>query len=99
MKEVNLDRTHFQISRSAEYFDVRELQAQTGQPTHKFGEVVLKELIDNALDACESVGVEPVIHIGYAESSERMRICVSDNGNGISDSVMGAGVQWYGNVR
>jgi len=88
MKEVNLDRTHFQISRSAEYFDARELQAQTGQPVYKFGEVVLKELIDNALDACESEGVEPVIHIGYAESSERMRICVCDNGGGMSEALI-----------
>ena len=88
MKEVNLDRTHFQISRSAEYFDVRELQAQTGQPVYKFGEVVLKELIDNALDACESVGVNPVIHIGHAEAATRMRICVSDNGGGMSEALI-----------
>lgn len=49
MTTVNLDRTHFQISRSAKYFDVRKLQAQTGQPKSTHGEVVLKELIDNAL--------------------------------------------------
>jgi len=64
MKELNLDRTHFNISRSAEYFDAKELQAQTGQPLSSFGEVVLKELIDNALDACENAGIEPVIQIG-----------------------------------
>ena len=52
MTIVNSDRAHFQISRSAEYFDVRELQAETGQPTSTLREVVLKALIDNALDAC-----------------------------------------------
>ena len=85
---VNLERTHFNISRSAEYFDPKELQAQTGQSVSKFGEVVLKELIDNALDACESAGIDPVIHIGISATPDRMRLCVSDNGNGISDSVI-----------
>ena len=83
-----LNREHFQISRSAEYFDVKELQAQTGQPVAKFGEVVLKELIDNALDACESTGIEPVIHIGIATVGHLMQICVSDNGSGISEKVI-----------
>jgi len=82
------NRTHFEIHQSAKYFDARELQAQTGQPASAFGEVVLKELIDNALDACESAGVNPVIHIGYAAVDDRLRLAVSDNGNGISESVI-----------
>ena len=85
---MELNREHFEISRAAEYFDAKELQAQTGQPDHKFGEVVLKELIDNALDACESAGINPVIQIGIATTEDRMRICVSDNGNGISEAVI-----------
>jgi DNA topoisomerase VI subunit B len=64
MSELN--REHFRISRSVEYLNVKELQAQTGQPVAKFGEVFLKELIDNALDACESAGIDTVIHIGIA---------------------------------
>ena len=88
MKEVNLDRTHFQISRSAEYFDVRELQAQTGQPDYKFGEVVLKELIDNASDTCKNAGINPVIEIGMAATKNKMRISVSNNGRGINEEVI-----------
>ncbi|MFA5924046.1 MAG: ATP-binding protein [Methylococcaceae bacterium] len=88
MSAINLDRAHFEISRSAEYFDAKELQAQTGQPTSAFGEVVLKELIDNALDACETAGIDPVIHINIAATENRMRICVSDSGVGISESVL-----------
>jgi len=88
MNAPYLARSHFNISRAAEYFDRFELQAQTGQPAYKFGEVVLKELIDNSLDSCETVGVEPVIHIGYAVTDTRMRICVSDNGGGMSDAVI-----------
>ncbi len=85
---MELNREHFHISRSAEYFDAKELQAQTGQPASKFGEVVLKELIDNALDACESTGINPVIYIGMASTENRLRICVSDNGNGINEAVI-----------
>ena len=85
---MELNREHFHISRSAEYFDTKELQAQTGQPASKFGEVVLKELIDNALDACESTGINPVIYIGMASTENRLRICVSDNGNGINEAVI-----------
>lgn len=83
-----LDRTHFNISRSAEYFDPKDLQAQTGRPVSAFGEVVLKELIDNALDACESSGIDPVIHIGVATVDDRLMLCVSDNGAGISEQVI-----------
>jgi hypothetical protein len=85
---MELNRKHFEISRAAEYFDAKELQAQTGQPAHKFGEVVIKELIDNALDACESAGINPVIQIGIATTKDSMRICVSDNGTGISEAVI-----------
>ena len=88
MSAINLERAHFEISRSAEFFDVKELQAQTGQPASAFGEVVLKELVDNALDASETAGIDPVIHIGIATTEKRMRICVSDNGSGISESVL-----------
>ncbi len=85
---MELNREHFEISRAAEYFDAKELQAQTGQHANKFGAVVLKELIDNALDACESAGINPVIKIGIATTEDRMRICVSDNGKGISEAVI-----------
>jgi DNA topoisomerase VI subunit B len=83
-----LNREHFEISRSDEYFNAKELQAQTGQPSYKFGEVVLKELIDNALDACENASINPVIQIGISSTEDRMRICVSDNGTGISEAVI-----------
>ena len=85
---MELNREHFEISRSDEYFNAKELQAQTGQPSYKFGEVVLKELIDNALDACENASINPVIQIGISSTEDRMRICVSDNGTGISEAVI-----------
>jgi hypothetical protein len=88
MKEVKLDRTHFHESLAAEYFDKKKLEAQTGQPFDKFSDVILKELLDNALDACESMGIDPVIHIGFSTTEDRMRLCVRDNGNGISEELL-----------
>ena len=58
-----LQRTTFEMSRAAEYFTVRELQTLTGQQQHRFVSVILKELLDNAIDAAETAGVAPVLHV------------------------------------
>jgi anti-sigma regulatory factor (Ser/Thr protein kinase) len=78
-----LARTVFETSRAAEYFTVRELQAQTGQPRERFAAVALKELVDNALDACETAGIAPSIVIEMAMEPGLVRITVEDNGSGI----------------
>jgi hypothetical protein len=41
---VTLERPLFSINRANEYFDIRELQAQTGQEVENFASVILKEL-------------------------------------------------------
>jgi hypothetical protein len=43
-----------EISRSSEFFSVDELEKQTGQPKENFLSVVVKELLDNAIDVTES---------------------------------------------
>jgi len=78
-----LKRTTFETSRAAEYFDAHELQAQTGQPASNFATVALKELMDNALDACETAGVAPEVGIEVREEEGLIRLSVSDNGSGI----------------
>lgn len=78
-----LERTTFETSRAAEYFDARELAAQTGQPKENFATVALKELVDNALDACETAEVAPEIGIGVREESGIIHLAVADNGDGI----------------
>ena len=78
-----LARTVFETSQAAEYFTVRELQAQTGQPRERFAAVALKELVDNALDACETAGIAPIIEIEMAMEPGLVRITVEDNGSGI----------------
>lgn len=78
-----LERTIFETSRASEYFNVRELQAQTGQPAAKFITVAFKELADNALDACETAGVPPAITIEVHEAEGAVSFSVKDNGIGI----------------
>jgi DNA topoisomerase VI subunit B len=78
-----LERTTFESSRAGEYFDTRELQAQTGQPSSNFATVALKELADNALDACETAGVAPEVSVEVHEKGELIWLTVSDNGPGI----------------
>ncbi len=83
MSTQKLERTTFETSRAAEYFDARELQAQTGQPTSNFAAVVLKELADNALDACEAAGVAPEVSIEVQYEGDLIRLAILDNGPGI----------------
>ena len=80
---VELKRTTFETSRASEYFDARELAAQTGQPRENFAAVALKELMDNALDACETGKVAPVIELETGEEGGTIHLAVSDNGPGI----------------
>ena len=79
-----VQRTVFATPRAAEFLELRALQAQTGQPDTEFGNVVIKELMDNGLDGAESAGVAPVIEISARTDGEIVRITVADNGVGIT---------------
>jgi DNA topoisomerase VI subunit B len=57
----------------------RELVNQTGHDVFEWPLVVLKELVDNALDACEEAEIAPVIAIAVKGHS----IIIEDNGPGI----------------
>jgi DNA topoisomerase VI subunit B len=76
-----LHRETFRTSRLLEFCSRKELIAQTGHEPEDWPLVVAKELIDNALDACEEAGIAPDISIKI--STERGEIIVSDNGPGI----------------
>lgn len=83
-----VQRTVFATPRAAEFLEQRALQAQTGQPITAFGSVVIKELIDNALDAAESAGRAPIIEITTRTDNEITFVTVADNGAGITtDSI------------
>jgi DNA topoisomerase VI subunit B len=69
----------FTVSRLMEFCTLRELQNQTGHSVDDWPLVVLKELMDNALDDCEECEVAPVVSITVKPGS----ITIQDNGGGI----------------
>lgn len=83
-----LRRTHFSIGRAGEYFDARELAAQTGQDSTAFASVALKELVDNGLDAAETAGVAPEIEIVVEVDAGTIRLRIGDNGPGLAPDVL-----------
>ncbi len=87
-----LQRTTFKTSRAAQYVEARALTSMTGQAIGKFADVVTKELMDNALDACETAGVAPEINLSVEGRDDKsVAITVSDNAGGIpSGTVHGA---------
>jgi DNA topoisomerase VI subunit B len=71
-----LQRTTFQTSRLLEFFSEKELQMQIGFPKEQWPIALLKELLDNALDACETAGMLPDIEV----TVEPDRVSVRDHG-------------------
>jgi DNA topoisomerase VI subunit B len=74
-----LERTTFRTSRLLEFCSRKELVAQTGHEPDAWPLVVLKELVDNALDACEEAGIAPEIAVRVEPGA----ITVVDNGPGM----------------
>jgi DNA topoisomerase VI subunit B len=87
-----IDRVAFATSRLAEFCSVKELVAQTGHESHNWLRVIVKELVDNGIDACEEAETAPVIKVTIAtgKKGEPTRLIVEDNGPGIGpDTVKG----------
>src|SRR3712207_270918 len=74
-----LSRTTLVTSRLLDFASKKELTAQTGHEPGSWPLVILKELTDNGIDACEEAGIAPEITITVNESG----ITVRDNGPGI----------------
>ena len=72
-------RSTFVTSRLADFADPKRLATQIGHQPDEWPEVIVKELVDNALDACEGAGRAPKIGIVVTDHS----IAGSDNGKGI----------------
>jgi hypothetical protein len=73
-------REVFTTSRLAEFCTQRELEKQTGHSAKDWPVYIVKELIDNALDAAEEAGLAPRIEIEISSDS----FTVKDNGPGIT---------------
>ena len=77
--QKKLKRVPFTVSRLMEFCTRRELVNQTGHDVREWPLVILKELIDNALDACEEAEIAPVISVVVNGQT----ITIEDNGPGI----------------
>ncbi len=74
-----LKRETFQTSRLLDFCSERELVKQIGHPVDQWPLVILKELLDNAIDAAEEIGTAPVIRVEVTDKA----IVIFDNGPGI----------------
>jgi DNA topoisomerase VI subunit B len=83
---ARLERTTFSTSRLLDFASEKELIAQTGHQRDAWPVVLLKELVDNAIDAAEESGIAPVITV----TVNRAGITVEDNGPGIPADVVEA---------
>ncbi len=79
-----LRRDTFKTSRLVEFCSRRELVNQTGHAVEEWPFVILKELFDNALDACEEARVAPLIDVAVSDDG----IIISDNGPGLSPEIV-----------
>jgi DNA topoisomerase VI subunit B len=94
-----IERVAFTTSRLMEFCSEKELVAQTGHEARKWPLVIVKELVDNAIDACEEAEVAPVVKITIktGKRGRPTRIVIEDNARGIPAEVI-TGVIDY-NVR
>ncbi len=79
-----LKREAFSTSRLLDFLSEKELTAQIGHAPSSWPLVLVKELLDNALDACEESGVAPSVTITVDERG----LTVADNGPGIPPDVV-----------
>ena len=79
-----LNRQVFKLSREMEFFTEKELTMQIGHPKSSWHITILKELIDNALDACEVSDIQPDIIIEKTKSY----FSVADNGPGVASKTI-----------
>ena len=81
----NVGRVAFTTSRELEFFTESELTTQIGYRKGLWPLVLIKELIDNGIDACEKAGTG-AIEIAVELGKDFIR--VSDNGPGIDPKII-----------
>lgn len=84
MTAHHLQRETFVTSRLHEYFSRNELAMQIGHRPESWPSALAKELIDNALDACEAAGTAPEIHLAVLPDA----LQVTDNGPGLPAEII-----------
>jgi DNA topoisomerase VI subunit B len=76
---TTLNRTVFSTSRLLDFFSEKELTAQVGHGKADWPLVLVKELLDNSIDAAEDAGVAPDVVVKV----DKTAITSMDNGPGI----------------
>ncbi len=83
-------------SRSLDYLNIQGLCAITGCQKEYFDSWILKELIDNALDACNADKVKhPKIDVEITRIDNVVNFCVQDNGPGLSQENLKRVLDFY----
>jgi hypothetical protein len=85
MTAATLTRKAFSTSRLAEFASVPELARQTGQPPQNWPLTIVKELVDNSIDAAEEAGVAPVVEVEVKTDGS---IVVADQGPGLAPKIV-----------
>jgi hypothetical protein len=85
LARATLHREAFRTSRLLEFCNRKELIAQTGHNEEEWPLVILKELVDNAIDACEEANIAPEINVQVSPEipGGAGEIVIADNGPGI----------------
>ena len=90
MSAAILHREAFEVSRSLDFCNKKQLTVESGHAPEDWPLVILKELLDNALDAAEEADVAPKIKVKV--STERQggagEMVIVDNGPGIPPKVV-----------
>jgi hypothetical protein len=87
---ARLERITFRTSREMDFFSERELVTQTGHERREWPLVIVKELMDNALDACEEADVPPAVEV----TADGAGIAVRDNGPGLPEATLRAAMDF-----
>lgn len=89
-----VERVHFLTPRNFDFFSEESLTKQIGYPRKQWPIALLKELIDNALDACEmGRATSPVIEV----TIEKNGFSVRDNGPGLRHDTLARSLDY--NIR
>jgi Histidine kinase-, DNA gyrase B-, and HSP90-like ATPase len=80
-----IERVAITTSLLMEFCTEKELVAQTGHESYEWLRVIVKELVDNGIDACEEAEIAPVIKVAIktGKSEKPTLIVIEDNGPGI----------------
>jgi hypothetical protein len=81
-------RQLFSEPQVAQYFELSTLAKMAGRPATDFHRVLVKELVDNSLDAAEAAGIAPEIRVQIIGGEGYFAAHVPDNGLGVTSETL-----------